>query len=90
MLLLPPPHPGAARGDRTGQSGSLQTDDGRFRRGGFGSAPAAASFSELSMFHITCTSWYPQVCTSRWRLRTPPHSALLQFVWEKIRVGEKD
>jgi hypothetical protein len=29
--------------------------NGRFRR--FGWASAATSFSELSMFHITCTSW---------------------------------
>lgn len=54
----------AVRGGRTGQSGSLQ--NGRFL--GFGIVPAApapaGSFSELSMFHITCTSWYPQVCTS--------------------------
>jgi hypothetical protein len=63
MLLLPSHHAAAAREDRTGQSGSLQ--NGHFC-GGFGSTPAVAtaSFSKLSMFHITCTSWYPQVCTS--------------------------
>lgn len=65
------------RGDQTaaGQTGSRSRHNARFRGGG-----GAASFSELSMFHITCTSSYPQVCTSWWRSRMPRSALTIDHI----------